>query len=89
MPADIEGKRPNFLMIMVDQLRFPRFGYGQAGLLDPIKDILSLVGVVTDNLVSNRSPSPHRPVISTCCRRCSGWPGLATTAARPSAGGWR
>src|SRR5690349_5872730 len=36
-------------MIIVDQLRFPRFGYGQAGLLEPIKDILSLIGDVKDN----------------------------------------
>ncbi len=42
------GKRPNFLLIMVDQLRYPRLGYGSAGLADPIKQILSFVGKVDE-----------------------------------------
>lgn len=33
--------RPNILMIMVDQMRFPRFGYGEDhGFVDPLKRIL-------------------------------------------------
>ncbi|MGK0438454.1 MAG: hypothetical protein ACJATK_001404, partial [Paracoccaceae bacterium] len=33
--------RPNILMFMVDQMRFPRFGYGKEhGFVDPLKRIL-------------------------------------------------
>jgi len=34
-------KKPNILMFMVDQMRFPRFGYGEShGFVDPLKRIL-------------------------------------------------
>jgi arylsulfatase A-like enzyme len=47
---------PNVLMIMVDQLRYPRFGYGAAGFADPIKDILSFVRELDDNPCAKHFP---------------------------------
>ena len=47
---------PNFLMIMVDQLRYPRLGYGNAGLADPIKTILSFVGDIENNPYAKHFP---------------------------------
>lgn len=39
--------RPNILLITCDQYRFPRFSYGdEAGLLDPLKQILGFQGEV-------------------------------------------
>jgi arylsulfatase A-like enzyme len=39
------SSRPNILIIMVDQFRFPRFSYGEnGGLLPPLKDILGFQG---------------------------------------------
>jgi arylsulfatase A-like enzyme len=36
---------PNILIISVDEMRYPRFGYGpDAGMLEPIKEILGFVG---------------------------------------------
>lgn len=40
MTTDDTPSRPNFLMIMVDQLRYPQRGDGHHGFADPIKDIL-------------------------------------------------
>ncbi|MGB5633974.1 MAG: sulfatase-like hydrolase/transferase [Waterburya sp.] len=47
----MEKKRPNILMIMVDQMRYPCFGYGKdGGFLDPIKRILGFQdGIEDDN----------------------------------------
>jgi arylsulfatase A-like enzyme len=42
--ADKHKSRPNILMIMVDQLRYPGGGYGQAGFADGIKQVLDFVG---------------------------------------------
>ena len=34
-------QKPNILMIVVDQMRFPRFGYGENhGFVEPLKNIL-------------------------------------------------
>jgi arylsulfatase A-like enzyme len=39
------GEQPNILMIMVDQMRFPRFGFGpDHGFLDPLKEIFGFQG---------------------------------------------
>lgn len=48
--------RKNFLMIMVDQLRYPCLGYGNAGFVDPIKDILSFVGDIDNNPYAKHFP---------------------------------
>jgi hypothetical protein len=37
-------QRPNVLLVMADQFRFPRFSYGERGMLDPIKYALGLQG---------------------------------------------
>jgi arylsulfatase A-like enzyme len=41
-------QRPNVLLIMVDQYRFPRFSYGRRGMLDPIKYALGFQGSPED-----------------------------------------
>ncbi len=41
--------RPNILLILVDQLRYPRLSYGDAGLANSMKDILPFVGDLKDN----------------------------------------
>lgn len=46
--------RPNILMIMVDQLRYPTHGPG--GFADPIKDILSFVGDIEKNPYAKHFP---------------------------------
>jgi len=56
MSNDNKLQRPNILMIMVDQLRYPRLGYGEAGLVDPIKAILSFVGAIDDNPYAKHFP---------------------------------
>lgn len=48
--------RPNILMIMVDQLRYPRLGYGAAGFADPIKAILSFVADIENNPYAKHFP---------------------------------
>jgi arylsulfatase A-like enzyme len=40
---------PNILLLLVDQLRYPRFSYQQHGLADPIKDILSFVNQLDED----------------------------------------
>jgi arylsulfatase A-like enzyme len=46
--------RPNILLIIVDQFRFPRFSYGdEGGLLPPLKDILGFQG-------ANDAANPYR-----------------------------
>jgi arylsulfatase A-like enzyme len=50
------ASRPNFLMIMVDQLRYPQRGYGPHGFADPIKDILSFVTKLDDNPYAKHFP---------------------------------
>lgn len=43
------SSRPNILLIIVDQFRFPRFSYGdEGGLLPPLKDILGFQGETDD-----------------------------------------
>lgn len=38
--ADSSSKKPNILMIMVDQMRYPRFGFGKDhGFIEPLKRI--------------------------------------------------
>jgi len=45
MDASSRASRPNILLLMVDQLRFPRFAYGpDGGFLPGIKDILGFEG---------------------------------------------
>lgn len=57
MSTPVSDKQaPNFLMIMVDQLRYPRLGYGSAGFVDRIKDILSFVGNIDDNPYAKHFP---------------------------------
>jgi arylsulfatase A-like enzyme len=46
-----ESSSPNILLLLVDQLRYPRFSYQQQGLAAPIKDILSFV-----NQLDNDNP---------------------------------
>jgi arylsulfatase A-like enzyme len=42
-------RRPNILLILVDQMRFPRYAYGpDGGLLPEIKDIVGFQGSVDD-----------------------------------------
>lgn len=41
--------RPNILMIMVDQLYYPNFGYGDAGFNNDLKVILSFLGSLEGN----------------------------------------
>lgn len=42
--------RPNILLIMVDQMRFPRFAYGeQGGFVDPLKQIFGFQGHAHDS----------------------------------------
>ena len=42
--------RSNILMIMVDQMRFPRFGYGKEyGFVDSLKQILGFQGSAHDS----------------------------------------
>ncbi|KGI78411.1 hypothetical protein LF63_0106940 [Oleiagrimonas soli] len=41
---DARRSRPNILMIMVDQLRYPNRGYGEAGFADGIKQVLDFIG---------------------------------------------
>ncbi|MCP5247378.1 MAG: sulfatase-like hydrolase/transferase [Candidatus Accumulibacter sp.] len=55
-PPANTAQGPNFLMIMVDQLRYPRLGYGTAGFVDPIKDILSFVGNIDGNPYARHFP---------------------------------
>ncbi len=40
---DQQAKQPNILLLLVDQLRYPRFSYQDRGLNNSIKDILSFV----------------------------------------------
>ncbi|HEX2204404.1 MAG TPA: sulfatase-like hydrolase/transferase [Longimicrobium sp.] len=48
--APAKPDRPNVLLITVDEMRYPRFGYGpDAGMLEPIKEILGFVGDPADN----------------------------------------
>lgn len=42
-------KHPNILLVMVDQLRYPRYSYGDKGLKNGIKDILSFVNELDDD----------------------------------------
>lgn len=56
MAPNDKAAPPNILMIMVDQLRYPRLGYGSAGFVEPIKQILSLVGDVDDNPYAKHFP---------------------------------
>ena len=42
-------KHPNILLILVDQLRYPRFSYDDKGLDPSIKDILSFVNALDDD----------------------------------------
>ncbi|MFC3194027.1 sulfatase-like hydrolase/transferase [Marinicella sediminis] len=48
---------PNILLLLVDQLRYPRFSYHQQGLANPIKDILSFV----NELDEDNPYLPHFP----------------------------
>ncbi len=48
--------RPNILMIMVDQLRYPRLAYGEGGFVDPVKAILSFVGDLENNPYAQHFP---------------------------------
>lgn len=56
MTSHTKPSHPNILMIMVDQLRYPRLGYGSAGLADPIKAILSFVGDIDNNPYAKHFP---------------------------------
>ncbi len=47
--AETSKTRLNILLILVDQLRYPRCSYGDAGLANPMKDILSFVGDLKDS----------------------------------------
>lgn len=49
-------QRPNFLIIMVDQLRYPQRGAGSAGFAAPIKDILSFVDSLDGNPYAEHFP---------------------------------
>ncbi|WDE03156.1 sulfatase-like hydrolase/transferase [Thalassomonas viridans] len=43
------AQKPNILLIMVDQMRFPRFGYGEDhGFVDPLKKIFGFQGSVDE-----------------------------------------
>ncbi len=42
-------KQPNILLLLVDQLRYPRFSYQDKGLDNSIKDILSFVNQLDDD----------------------------------------
>jgi arylsulfatase A-like enzyme len=44
-----ESTAPNILLLLVDQLRYPRFSYQHKGLADPIKDILSFVNELDED----------------------------------------
>ena len=45
----MEMKKPNILMIMVDQMRYPCFGYGKdGGFVDPLKRILGFQDGIED-----------------------------------------
>lgn len=48
--------RPNILLILVDQLQFPRFSYGDAGFHDGIKAILSFYETLADNPFKQHFP---------------------------------
>jgi len=40
--------RPNFLIITTDQYRYPRFSYGAAGFIEPLKQILGFLAEADD-----------------------------------------
>ena len=94
--TDTAPERPNFLMIMVDQLRYPRLGYGSAGLVDPIKAILSFVGDIENNPYAKHFPGfcklrEHAVVLTdhsiaeSACARTPSWssrPTMENSAAR-------
>ncbi len=47
-------QRPNILMIMVDQMRYPRFGYGdEHGFISPLKNIFGFRGSPNDDNADN------------------------------------
>lgn len=48
--------RPNILMIMVDQLYYPNFGYGDAGFNNDLKTILSFLGSLEGNQYAQYFP---------------------------------
>ncbi len=52
----IRDARPNILMILVDQLYYPNPGYGDAGLANDIKAILSFVGSLEGNAYAKHFP---------------------------------
>lgn len=41
-------QRPNVLIVMADQYRFPRFSYGRRGFVDPLKHVLGFQGEARD-----------------------------------------
>ena len=45
----MKEKKPNILLITVDQMRYPRFNYQSGGMLDPIKEILGFQPTSDDN----------------------------------------
>lgn len=55
-PAD----RPNILLILVDQLAFTPYAPGDGGMLDPIKEILTFQGDLSEN--------PYRDVFPGLCK---------------------
>ena len=48
-PIKAAQNSPNILLLLVDQLRYPRYSYGDAGFDTSIKDILSFVTELDDN----------------------------------------
>ena len=48
--------RPNILMILVDQLYYPNAGYGDAGFVNELKQILSFVGNLEGNSYAQYFP---------------------------------
>lgn len=53
---DGDSKRPNILMILVDQLYYPNPGYGDAGFANDLKQILSFVGSLEGNQYAQYFP---------------------------------
>ena len=47
--SDDVPQQPNILLVLVDQLRYPRYSYGDAGFNTGIKDILSFVNELDDD----------------------------------------
>jgi hypothetical protein len=52
----MRDKRPNILLILVDQLYYPNHGYGDAGFDNDIKAILSFVGSLEGNAYAKHFP---------------------------------